>query len=45
MTTELRWLLFTALFAGSLWIRVAHAVGFISGLARAPLRPLLDLSG
>jgi uncharacterized MAPEG superfamily protein len=27
------------------WIRVAHAVGYISGLARAPARPLLYLSG
>jgi uncharacterized MAPEG superfamily protein len=27
------------------WLRAAHAVGFISGLARAPLRPLLYLGG
>jgi uncharacterized MAPEG superfamily protein len=27
------------------WIRVVHAVGFISGLARAPIRPLLYLGG
>ena len=27
------------------WLRVAHAAGFISGLARAPLRPLLYLAG
>jgi len=27
------------------WIRVAHAVGYVSGLARAPVRPLLYLSG
>jgi len=23
------------------WIRVAHAIGYVSGLARAPVRPLL----
>ena len=27
------------------WVRVAHAIGMISGLARLPLRPLLYLSG
>ncbi len=27
------------------WLRVAHAIGFVSGLARAPLRPLLYVSG
>jgi uncharacterized MAPEG superfamily protein len=27
------------------WLRVAHAIGMISGLARLPLRPLLYLSG
>lgn len=27
------------------WLRVAHAIGIISGLARAPVRPLLYLGG
>jgi len=27
------------------WLRVAHAIGMISGLARLPLRPMLYLSG
>jgi uncharacterized MAPEG superfamily protein len=27
------------------FVRVVHAVGFISGLARAPLRPILYVSG
>jgi uncharacterized MAPEG superfamily protein len=27
------------------WLRVAHAVGFITGIAKAPLRPLLYLGG
>jgi uncharacterized MAPEG superfamily protein len=27
------------------WLRVAHAAGHITGFARAPLRPLLYLSG
>ena len=27
------------------WLRVAHAAGFVSGVARAPLRPLLYLTG
>jgi uncharacterized MAPEG superfamily protein len=27
------------------WLRVAHAIGIISGLARAPIRPLLYLGG
>jgi uncharacterized MAPEG superfamily protein len=27
------------------WIRVAHAVGMISGLARLPVRPLLYIAG
>ena len=27
------------------WIRVAHAIGYVSGLARAPVRPLLYVSG
>lgn len=27
------------------WIRVVHAIGYVSGLARAPVRPLLYVSG
>jgi hypothetical protein len=27
------------------WLRVAHAAGFIAGVARAPLRPLLYFTG
>jgi uncharacterized MAPEG superfamily protein len=27
------------------WLRVAHAIGMISGLARLPLRPILYFSG
>jgi uncharacterized MAPEG superfamily protein len=27
------------------WIRVAHAIGMISGLARLPIRPLIYLAG
>ena len=27
------------------WLRVAHAIGIISGLARAPLRPMLYAGG
>lgn len=27
------------------WLRVAHAIGMVSGLARLPLRPLLYVSG
>jgi hypothetical protein len=27
------------------WLRVAHAIGMISGLARLPLRPLLYVAG
>ena len=27
------------------WLRVAHAIGHISGVARAPIRPLLYVSG
>lgn len=27
------------------WARVAHAIGYISGLARAPVRPLLYVAG
>jgi uncharacterized MAPEG superfamily protein len=27
------------------WIRVVHAIGYISGLARAPVRPFLYFSG
>jgi len=27
------------------WLRVAHAIGMISGLARLPLRPMLYVSG
>ena len=27
------------------WLRVAHAIGMISGLARLPLRPMIYLAG
>lgn len=27
------------------WLRVVHAIGFVSGVARAPVRPLLYLGG
>jgi hypothetical protein len=27
------------------WLRVVHAVGMISGLARLPLRPMIYFSG
>jgi uncharacterized MAPEG superfamily protein len=27
------------------WLRVAHAIGMISGLARLPLRPMIYVSG
>lgn len=27
------------------WLRVAHAIGMISGLARSPLRPMIFVSG
>jgi len=31
--------------AAFFWLRVAHAVGMISGFARFPLRPLIFTSG
>jgi hypothetical protein len=27
------------------WLRVAHAIGMISGLARLPLRPMIYFAG
>ncbi len=40
---------FTALTAwtaiGFFWLRVAHAIGMITGIAKMPLRPLIFLGG
>lgn len=48
---RLKWLIYTALLAtvacsvAFFWLRVAHAIGMISGLAGFPLRPMIYLAG
>ena len=44
MTTERGWLIHKALLVSSLiffWLRVAHAIGMITGVARRPLPPTI----